>query len=356
MPSPNLDRLQPLEKTCPADPALGTSISIDFTKGKSDYFTGSGPTYGDEGAVFTVSKSGEAPTLTSTFYIMFGRVEIRLKASPGDGIVSSLVLQSDDLDEIDMEWMGYDGANVQTMYFDQGVGPSSRLLIVPVANNQEEFVDYVLDWTSERLTWSVGGTVVRTLEAGDASTAEYPQTPMMVKIGSWSAGDEATNAEGTVEWAHGPTDYTKGPFSMYVQSMAVTDYSTGDEYVYGDKSGSWKSIEAVNGVINGNLDGSSSGSSGGSSSKSTTTKTTATSATKTTKTSTASTASTDSTDSTGSADSTGSTGSTGSSDSNTTSSDSSSTTSSTAVPENSAARVTYSDILVFAVTAVMLLA
>ena len=231
---------------------------MDFTKGVSDYFSESGDlAYTSNGAVLTVSKSGDAPFLTSDFYIMFGRVEIALKAAPGNGIVSSLVLQSDDLDEIDMEWMGYDGANVQTMYFDQGVGPSTRLGIVAAANNQGEFIDYVIDWTSERITWSVGGTVERTLEAGDASTLEYPQTPMQVKIGVWSAGDEGTNAEGTVEWAHGPTDYSAGPFSMYVKSIKVTDYSTGDEYVYGDKSGSWKSIEAVNGVINGNLDGNS---------------------------------------------------------------------------------------------------
>ncbi|KAJ9150788.1 Family 16 glycoside hydrolase [Pleurostoma richardsiae] len=245
----------PLDTTCSADTALGKSISVDFTSGASDLFTGSGdPTYGSDGVVLTVSESGDAPTLTSTFYIMFGRVEVSLKAATGDGIVSSLVLLSDDLDEIDAEWMGYDGANLQTMYFDQGVGPSSRLNIVPVANNQEEFIDYALDWTSERIEWIASGTVLRTLEAGNASTSEYPQTPMQVKLGAWSAGDSDTNAEGTVEWAHGPTNYSQGPFNMYVKSIKVTDYSTGNQYEYGDTTGSWKSIVAVDGTINGNLD------------------------------------------------------------------------------------------------------
>ncbi|PKS05401.1 hypothetical protein jhhlp_008777 [Lomentospora prolificans] len=338
--------------TCPADPALGTTISIDFTQGESDYFTGSGPTYGDDGAVFTVAKSGDAPTLTSTFYIMFGRVEVKLKAAPGNGIVSSLVLQSDDLDEIDMEWMGYDGANVQSMYFDQGVGPSTRLGILPIANNQEEFVDYVLDWTSERITWSIGGTVLRTLEAGDASTSEYPQTPMMVKIGSWSAGDEATNAKGTVEWAHGPTDYSQGPFSMYVKSMVVTDYSTGDEYVYGDKSGAWTSIKAVNGVVNGNLDGASTSSSTSSTDEPGTTTTATTASTSAATGFSANDAA--ATDSAATDSATTDSATTDSASSNMTGD--STTASSTAVPESSAVRKTCSNILGLAVTAIMFFA
>ena len=31
-----------------------------------------------------------------------------MKAAPGVGVVSSLVLQSDDLDEVDFEWLGAD--------------------------------------------------------------------------------------------------------------------------------------------------------------------------------------------------------------------------------------------------------
>jgi hypothetical protein len=39
---------------------------------------------------------------------------------------------------------------------------------------------------------------------------------------------------------------------MSVQRLIVTDYSTGKEYVYGDNSGSWESIQAVDGEVNGN--------------------------------------------------------------------------------------------------------
>lgn len=230
------------------------SIDVDFTQGEVNSFTASGtPTYGSDGATFTVRQSGDAPQLTSVFYIMFGRVEFSMKAAPGAGIVSSFVLQSDDLDEIDWEWLGADSTEVQSNYFGKGITSSyNRGQFHEMENNQDDFVTYVLDWTSDRIVWEVAGTVVRTLEASDAESNQYPQTPMQVKFGVWSGGD-SSNAQGTIEWARGPTDYSQGPFSMSVKSLQVTDYSTGSSYRYGDTSGSWTSIQSDGGSVNGNL-------------------------------------------------------------------------------------------------------
>ncbi|KAK0631978.1 glycoside hydrolase family 16 protein [Immersiella caudata] len=244
----------PLHTTCPPDPALGMTINVDFTKGQVGTFVGSGgsPTYGDGGVSFTVAKSGDAPQLNSVFYIMFGRVEVTMKAAPGNGIVSSLVLQSDDLDEIDFEWLGHDSSTVQTNYFSKGQTTSyNRGQFNPAPNNQAEYITYTIDWTSERIVWYVGGTAVRTLTYSDAA-GEYPQTPMQVKFGAWSGGDPA-NSPGTIEWAHGPTDYSKGPFTMLAKSATVSDYSTGKSYSYSDNSGTWQSIKSDGGEINGNL-------------------------------------------------------------------------------------------------------
>lgn len=238
---------------CPADTALGKSINVDFTKGAVNSFTATGnPTYDSSGAHFTVSASGDAPQLTSVFYIMFGKVSITMKSAPGAGIVSTLVLESDDLDEIDLEWLGADDTEVQSNYFGKGdVTTYNRGAFNPAANNQGEFITYTIDWTKDQITWSVGSTVVRVLTPATADANQYPQTPMRVKFGSWSGGD-ASNAVGTIAWARGPTDYSKGPFTMSVQSIAVTDYSTGTQYKYGDTSGSWESIQAVGGAVNGN--------------------------------------------------------------------------------------------------------
>jgi beta-glucanase (GH16 family) len=244
----------PTHTTCDADPALGMAINVDFTQGEVNSFTASGgtPKYGPDGVTFTITKPGDAPQLNSVFYIMFGRVDITLKCAPGTGIVTSVVLQSDDLDEIDLEFLGVDNSQVQTMYFGKGQRAPDPLVYASAPSNQDRFVTYSLDWTSDRIVWSVGGSDVRVLEAS-TYPAYYPQTPMQLKFGIWAGGDPS-NPEGTVAWAGGSTDYSQGPFSATVQKVAVTDYSTGTKYSYGDMSGTWKSIKSEGGDINANAD------------------------------------------------------------------------------------------------------
>ncbi|KAF2240891.1 glycoside hydrolase family 16 protein [Trematosphaeria pertusa] len=241
----------PLSRTdCPPDSALGKTVNIDFSSA-SDSFTAQGnPTYDSNGASFTVAKSGDSPQLTSKWYIMFGQVDVELKAAPGAGIVSSFVMQSDCLDEIDWEWLGADGSEVQSNYFGKGQTTTyNRGAFHANPGNQDGFIKYTIIWTSEQIVWQIGGQTVRTLTPAESSN-QYPQTPMQIKVGAWSGGDPA-NAPGTIEWARGPTDYSQGPFTMQVKSLTVKDYSTGTQYTYGDQSGTWQSIESNGGQING---------------------------------------------------------------------------------------------------------
>ncbi|CAD6504138.1 BgTH12-05875 [Blumeria graminis f. sp. triticale] len=247
----------PLHATnCPPDPALGKTINVNFSNGPGDAFVASSsPTYDTDGVHFSVANSGDAPQLTSKFYIMFGKVSINLKSAPGAGIVSSIVLQSDDLDEIDIELLGADDSQMQTNYFGKGnTGTYNRGAINPTANNQDEFLTYTIEWTPNQITWAVGGRVARVLTPDTAQKNQYPQTPMQVKFGVWSAGDPS-NSAGTIDWARGPTDYSKAPFTMSVKSISVTDYSTGTQYKYGDSSGNWESIVADGGKVYGNSAG-----------------------------------------------------------------------------------------------------
>ncbi|KAI4110969.1 MAG: hypothetical protein LQ339_000971 [Xanthoria mediterranea] len=236
--------------SCPADPALGRSVNIDFTDGPSDSFTPQGnPTYDSNGASFTVAKPGDSPQVTSKWYIMFGHVEFQVKPAPGVGIVSSAVLQSDDLDEIDWEWVGGDTNQAQSNYFSKGQTTTyKRGAFHPNPNNQAQFHTYTIDWTADQIAWQIDGRTVRTLTP-EGAQGQYPQTPMMVKMGAWSGGDSA-NQPGTIAWAGGPTVYGNGPFSMEVKSVAVTDYSTGTQYSYSGTSGTWQSIQSQGGKIN----------------------------------------------------------------------------------------------------------
>ncbi|KAL4922871.1 concanavalin A-like lectin/glucanase domain-containing protein [Aspergillus aurantiobrunneus] len=245
----------PMEQSCPPNPALGRAAAFDFTQGAFDEFTEiMSPSYGSDGAAFTVAKQGDAPMIQSNWYIMFGHVEFVIKAAPGVGIVSSAVLQSDNLDEIDWEWLGGNNQYVQSNYFGKGnTGTYNRAATHDNAGNHDDFHTFTIDWTESQIVWQIDGQTVRALTPESAQADQYPQTPMMVRVGVWAGGDPNNN-QGTIQWAGGQTDYTAGPFTMYLKSLKVTDYSTGSSYTYGDNSGSWQSIQSEGGEVNGNSD------------------------------------------------------------------------------------------------------
>ncbi|KAJ9649018.1 transglycosylase [Coniosporium tulheliwenetii] len=237
---------------CPADTALGKAVNINFGSGASDSFTAEGSTisYDSNGASFTVAKPGDSPKVTSKWYIMFGKVDVWLQAAPGAGIVSSFVLMSDALDEIDWEWLGAAPDEVQTNYFGKGQTTTyNRGAFHADAGSQAGFKKYTIVWTASQIVWQIDDVTVRVLEAS-AAGSQYPQTPMQIKFGAWAGGDVNLNSPGTVEWARGPTDYSAGPFTMRVKAVSVADYSTGTQYQYGDSAGTWQSIVAVGGSVN----------------------------------------------------------------------------------------------------------
>lgn len=185
---------------------------------------------------------------------MFGKMEVVMRASTGRGVVSSLVLQSADLDEIDWEWIGSDTSNVQTNFFGKGnTATYDRGGIHPMSDPTAAFHTYTIDWTKDRMQWLVDGTVVREVPYSDPKALggeNYPQTPMEVKMGSWigcasQAAADDPKTKWTCEWAGGAIDLSAGPYVMHVKSVKVTDYGCAESYVYGDRSGSYQSIKSI---------------------------------------------------------------------------------------------------------------
>jgi hypothetical protein len=247
----------PLKKTCPPNPAFGDAkVECDFAKGECGAFHNMIATelkYNQQGALFRINKETEAPTIRSDNYLFFGRVDVVVQAAKGQGIVTSAVLQSDDLDEVDWEWVGGDDAQVQSNYFSKGDTTTyDRAQYHPVSAPLTTTHKYSLEWTSTKIDWLIDDVVVRTLNAADAKgTAGFPQTPMQVKMGTWVAGGKNSN-EGTREWAGGYTDFKQAPFDAYYRSVTIIDYAGKDapgqspgakEYVWTDKSGDWESID-----------------------------------------------------------------------------------------------------------------
>jgi beta-glucanase (GH16 family) len=232
------------------------TLTIDFTKGKSSFFKeadGTTITYDSKGAAFTMKKETEAPTVTSTKYIFFGKIDLEIQVAPGQGVVTSFVLQSDDRDEIDWEWLGGDTKQVQTNYFGKGDDSTfDRGGYSPVDNPQTTTHIYTIDWTKDYVHWIIDGNLVRELKYSDAKGGtRFPQTPCQIKLGTWDAGS-STSPNGTVEWAGGLTDFSKGPYTAYYKSLTVQDYANGvsnaNKYVWADGSdGSYQSIKVETG-------------------------------------------------------------------------------------------------------------
>lgn len=116
----------------------------------------------------------------------------------------------------------------------------------PVTAPETTFTKYAVNWTQETTTWLINDAPVRTLNFADAVGGKnYPQTPMNIRFGNWVAGSPG-NSAGTIEWAGGLTDFSKGPFNMVVQSVKVINYNPATSYAYKDMSGSFQSIEILN--------------------------------------------------------------------------------------------------------------
>ena len=231
--------------------ALGvTNYTIDFEKSimsTTVWNTTAGTIdFETEGAEFTITKRGDAPTVQTNFYIFFGQVEVIMKAATGTGIVSSIVMQSEDLDEVDWEWIGGNDTHVQSNYFGKGNTTSfDRAIWHPVSKPQDEYHNYTVDWTRDHLEWYIDGQKIRTLNAEDANGGlNFPQTPCNVRLGIWAGGDPK-NPNGTIEWAGGETNYDDVPWTMTVKSVRVSDATNATQYQWTDRTGSWESIKVV---------------------------------------------------------------------------------------------------------------
>jgi len=83
--------------------------------------------------------------------------------------------------------------------------------------------------------------------AGD----QYPQTPAQVRIGTWCGGC-ASEPEGTIQWAGGPTTFSGAPYVMTITSLTIENANPGGSYTYGDMTGDWQSIKIGGAVATNN--------------------------------------------------------------------------------------------------------
>lgn len=239
--------------TCPDNPALGTTFNYQFNDSMAEmdtrYFNVTAGAklidFTKEGTEFGMYKQGDSVTVRSNFYIFYGRVEAIIQAAPGQGVISTVNLLSDDLDEIDWEVLGGVTNEVYNNWYGKGDREQSNGEEPQLENAMDDYHNYTVIWTEEKLEFWLDDKNVRTVEA--AGPGQYPQTPCFINLSLWAGGDP-DNEEGVIAWAGGETDYSAGPYIMKVKSLYVEDgHKNASSYRYTDESGSHDSIEVTNG-------------------------------------------------------------------------------------------------------------
>lgn len=237
--------------------ALNTKYLGNATK--YDWVYSGFPKIDDGNLVMTMPNGTVGTLFANNHYIWYGKIKGKIKSSRGAGVVTAFILLSDTKDEIDFEFVGADLDNVQTNYYFKGIldynnGGKSE---VGDDNTFEEWHEYEIDWTEDYINWSVNGEVKRTLEKSEtwnetAGRYQFPQTPSRMQLSLWPAG-QASNAEGTIEWAGGEIDWNsediqdKGYYYASFSDITVECYSPpGGADIQGDKSYIFKDDKGLN--------------------------------------------------------------------------------------------------------------
>lgn len=150
---------------------------------------------------------------------------------------------------------------------------NGKNLTVPGGNTVQNMHEYCIDWTEDKLTWSIDGNDLRSLERkdtwnGTSGRFDYPQTPSRIMLSLWPAG-LPTNEKGTIDWAGGEIDWNSpymqnGYYYARFQEVTVDCYdppkgikSSGSKvYKYTDYAGTNNTVEISNDeVILGSLMG-----------------------------------------------------------------------------------------------------
>lgn len=229
--------------------ALSAAVYDSMTVEPNHFESNMGPPnveFGQNGAMMKILERGQNPQLASTKYIMYGRAEAEVKASHGKSVISSMYMQSDDLDEIDIgEFFGGHADQFQTNYFVKGNISNYERDRYHKAHGDvtATYHKYAVEWTPESIIWQYDGRMIRKV-LSHGNTHGFPSSPMRLMFSLWVGGDP-DNHPGTIEWAGGEADYHDLPYTMGVRNVRLVDYSSGQQYVYGRG----KKVGAVSGEI-----------------------------------------------------------------------------------------------------------
>lgn len=159
-----------------------------------------------------------ATVISTTRFLNYGIIEVKLKAPLKSSVVTAIQLFSNQQDELDFELVARRNTfnKVETNWYSKGNASYNVNLIVHTLNtdmNQDHV--YTIIWTSESITWFVDGIQANKLEKSRIDPTMFPNTPMRLAIGIWQGIDNVWAGPNDVDWSR-DTD-----ISAYVQYIVV---------------------------------------------------------------------------------------------------------------------------------------
>ncbi|KAJ3067285.1 hypothetical protein HK102_007457 [Quaeritorhiza haematococci] len=148
---------------------------------------------------------GQGARISTTSYLPYGTLRVRLMAGEPKGMVTSFITMADDKDEIDWEWTN-DLTKAQTNVFYKGVIDYTKGVSydTPRGNAARNLHDYEITWTADVINFKIDGVSVRNYTRAENPNT-FPTSPSRVQFAVWDGG--AASA-GTRDWAGGYIDWT----------------------------------------------------------------------------------------------------------------------------------------------------
>ncbi|OTA95663.1 glycoside hydrolase family 16 protein [Hypoxylon sp. CO27-5] len=228
---------------------------------KADWVAQGTPLAHSGNVLLTMPANSVGTVLASTVYMWYGNVKARIKTGKDAGVVTAFILLSDVKDEIDFEWVGTELDIAQTNYYFQGIPDYTHSTnITGLSNTNDNWHEYEIRWTPDKIEWLVDGKVGRTQQKSSTwnSTAnqwDFPQTPARVQLSIWPGGSDK-NAKGTIDWAGGPIDWQSddikrdGYYYATVGEVSIECYKT--DSAPGTNSGksyTYNNVKATNDTV-----------------------------------------------------------------------------------------------------------
>ncbi|KAJ3117014.1 hypothetical protein HDU96_008185 [Phlyctochytrium bullatum] len=171
--------------------------------------------------------------ISTTRYMLYGRVTIPIKPITNRGVITTFITMSHVQDEIDWELFTKNPAKAATsnlFYRGNREDHSRGGEHSPDSGTIDGWNEYTIDWTHDAIKWIINGKTVREYKREENPTA-FPNTPSVVQMAVWTV-DSPDVAQGTRDWAGGPTDWGNNDLlTAQYGPMKVQCYDNNDRAV-----------------------------------------------------------------------------------------------------------------------------